>query len=376
MAQINQRQPRQQDDDPITLLMKGLSVASQVYGIKANMQQLEDAKAKNDVDTAERARVASERERIAGGNYNTNEMVELSKTHKFSPTAVEGGQQINPQGGAGPLFAYVEKSKPAAPQFEKIADVQKDGKSGTILRNSGTGEEIFYAGAPKEVKEPSNRLVSYKDGQGNTVSEIVPDKVGSKFVSPLTSSMTKLKEPNKDQFAAAGFGRRVESANDVFASLEKGGFNRASKIEGIKGMIIPTSMQNSQRQQQDQAERNFVNSVLRRESGAAISPTEFESAQLQYFPRAGDSPQVLDQKRQNRDQALITLQGEAGNAWEKVPKAMLAGRKKEQPAGEAMAAEPPKLSLDDQAAINWLKNNPDSEDAEAVRNKLKAKGFK
>jgi hypothetical protein len=38
-------------------------------------------------------------------------------------------------------------------------------------------------------------------------------------------------------------------------------------------------MQNPVVQQQEQAERNFINAVLRKESGAAIAPSEFMSAQ-------------------------------------------------------------------------------------------------
>ncbi len=43
----------------------------------------------------------------------------------------------------------------------------------------------------------------------------------------------------------------------------------------------------------EQAERNFVNAVLRRESGAAISPEEFVSAEKQYFAQRGDGDAVL-----------------------------------------------------------------------------------
>tara|TARA_R100001530_G_scaffold34938_1_gene27299 strand:+ start:2308 stop:2460 length:153 start_codon:yes stop_codon:yes gene_type:complete len=37
--------------------------------------------------------------------------------------------------------------------------------------------------------------------------------------------------------------------------------------------------------QQKQTERDFVNAVLRRESGAAISGSEFRTARKQYLPQ-------------------------------------------------------------------------------------------
>jgi hypothetical protein len=67
---------------------------------------------------------------------------------------------------------------------------------------------------------------------------------------------------------------------------------------------------------QDQAERNFVNALLRKESGAAIGKEEFNSAEIQYFPRAGDTPEVIAQKKANRERAIDTLRRESGKTWD------------------------------------------------------------
>ena len=63
-----------------------------------------------------------------------------------------------------------------------------------------------------------------------------------------------------------------------------------------------------------QAERNFVNAVLRRESGAAISPSEFASAEKQYFPQPGDDATTLAQKAKNRQTVITNLAKSAGPA--------------------------------------------------------------
>ena len=52
-----------------------------------------------------------------------------------------------------------------------------------------------------------------------------------------------------------------------------------------------------------QAKRTFINSVLRRESGAAIAESEFQAAELQYFPQVGDDPATIEQKRLTRELA-------------------------------------------------------------------------
>ena len=56
----------------------------------------------------------------------------------------------------------------------------------------------------------------------------------------------------------------------------------------------------------DQAKRDFTNAVLRRESGAAIAQSEFDSADKQYFPQIGDSDKVIAQKARARQ---IAIQG-------------------------------------------------------------------
>jgi hypothetical protein len=65
-----------------------------------------------------------------------------------------------------------------------------------------------------------------------------------------------------------------------------------------------------------QSARNFINAVLRRESGAVISPTEFSEAKAQYLPLPGDTPENLAQKAANRAQVFSTMKRASGNAYE------------------------------------------------------------
>ena len=65
----------------------------------------------------------------------------------------------------------------------------------------------------------------------------------------------------------------------------------------------------------EQAQRDFINASLRRESGAAIAPSEFESARRQYFPQPGDSPAVLAQKARNRATQIEGIRAAAGPAY-------------------------------------------------------------
>lgn len=65
-------------------------------------------------------------------------------------------------------------------------------------------------------------------------------------------------------------------------------------------------------QRVEQAQRDFVNAVLRQESGAVISDQEFANAKRQYFPQPGDSKDVIEQKRRNRQTAIMGFKRLAG----------------------------------------------------------------
>lgn len=63
-----------------------------------------------------------------------------------------------------------------------------------------------------------------------------------------------------------------------------------------------------------QAQRDFINAILRKESGAVIAQSEFDNARKQYFPQPGDSDAVIAQKARNREIALQGLVTAAGPA--------------------------------------------------------------
>ena len=73
-----------------------------------------------------------------------------------------------------------------------------------------------------------------------------------------------------------------------------------------------SGLQSAERQQVEQAKRNFINATLRRESGASISPEEFKNGEKQYFPAYKDSTEVLKQKEANRARIMQNLLREGG----------------------------------------------------------------
>lgn len=117
------------------------------------------------------------------------------------------------------------------------------------------------------------------------------------------------------QAKALQFGSRMQEANEIFDTLAKDGklFSTPGANNPITGALV-NQVNTPAAQQLDQAKRNFVNAVLRRESGAAISPTEFDSAEKQYFPQPGDDSKVVDQKRANRELSMRGILAEVPDA--------------------------------------------------------------
>ena len=115
------------------------------------------------------------------------------------------------------------------------------------------------------------------------------------------------KPPTQSQSQALGFAERIEQADATLTELGDQ-FTGAFSF----GSLLPNAFKGGDRQRFEQASRNFINAVLRPESGAVISEEEFDNARKQYIPRRGDTPDVLRQKQQNRALVLRSLRLQSG----------------------------------------------------------------
>jgi hypothetical protein len=139
----------------------------------------------------------------------------------------------------------------------------------------------------------------------------------------------------ESQGNATAFGIRMKESNQLLNNLEKQGvkdtgITRAT-VGGIVGMtpFVGEKMQqgvqsamnvfpgalggpSAQQQETDAARKNFVTAVLRKESGAAISPSEFYTESQKYFPQPGDSDSVVKQKQHARETAIKAMEIQAG----------------------------------------------------------------
>ncbi|KQZ49702.1 hypothetical protein ASD54_12245 [Rhizobium sp. Root149] len=109
---------------------------------------------------------------------------------------------------------------------------------------------------------------------------------------------------NVEQGKNTGFLLRAQDADKIISGLE----NESTSLFNKAAQAVPGGLGNyvlsDDAQKVDQAKRDFINAVLRQESGAVISPEEFANADKQYFPQPGDSAAVIEQKRNNRRNAV------------------------------------------------------------------------
>ena len=112
---------------------------------------------------------------------------------------------------------------------------------------------------------------------------------------------------NDTQSKALQFGTRMQQSGQNLDALASDGATQPGYIKRMADAVgagaLANWTQSPQQQQVEQSQRDFVNAVLRRESGAAISNSEFDNARMQYFPQPGDSAKVIEQKRRNRELA-------------------------------------------------------------------------
>ena len=139
----------------------------------------------------------------------------------------------------------------------------------------------------------------------------------------------------ESQGNATAFGMRAKESNALLGQLEQSGVKNTgvvrSAVASTFGMtpfigekleqgvssamnVLPSALggPNAAQQATDQARRNFVTAVLRKESGAAISPSEFANEAQKYFPQPGDTDSVIRQKQNARETAIKALEIQAG----------------------------------------------------------------
>ena len=158
------------------------------------------------------------------------------------------------------------------------------------------------------------------------------------------------------------FGNRAIEADRIISDLEgkysplainaKESASNIPVVGGIAG-TVGNQFLGKNSQLAEQAQRDFINATLRQESGAVISPTEFDNARKQYFPQPGDSAEVIEQKRQNRQRVIEGFKVGAGPVADKIGKREDSARRVQTDSLPDPAQYPGAVMRDDQTGMRY-----------------------
>ena len=199
--------------------------------------------------------------------------------------------------------------------------------AGQFTRREGN-EEVTYSigpnGQPQEVARGAAfnpnplvqlgaDLVPVADQNSPTGVKYVRKVEAAGMAAPPSGS----NKPTNEERLAKGFFDRMTNAERVVEQVGAAGFPTvATETAGalpLVGDYARRKTQSPAQQKFRQAQEDWVRAKLRKESGAAIGVKEMDDEISTYFPKPGDGPEVIEQKRQAR---LIAQQAmrEAGGA--------------------------------------------------------------
>lgn len=269
--------------------------------------------------------------------------VEIAKLNKPEVSILNAGGQLvafkKNADGSVEVVGSVDKTLDPTTQYSVDAGTDNN------IRSNNT--QIGIANQKADTARQSQELTKYLADQkaeissGKFTQKTMPDgrvllfnergewkPVLDSNGKPMVSKATVAEKPlNESQANSLMYGKRMQSANKVLDGLEDNGTTRGSLVSkipvfGEAAASVPYNpLGNSEDQRKYlQAKRNFINAILRKESGAVIADSEFANAEKQYFPQIGDNEAVIKQKRANRKQVTNTMLSNVGKKGEEAKK--------------------------------------------------------
>jgi len=195
---------------------------------------------------------------------------------------------------------------------QRLDQIEAAAREGRLTRAeadkhaAATRESMIRLTAALRPPPQQRNLQLTADAEGN---QLIVNPDGT--TTPLTTqngegvkkSVTADKPMTEFQGKAALYGTRAAQSDKVLKSLEDN-ISTAGLSAGQATGVVGNMLMSSEQRRVDQAQRDFVNAVLRQESGAVISDAEFANAKKQYFPQPGDDKNTVAQKRANRQLAI------------------------------------------------------------------------
>lgn len=267
-----------------------------------------------------------------------NPLYALDFKRKHGPAPVEYDTTPQTFIGADGKPVLAQLSKTGAPRIldgfsprEKLEF--RDGGDGLYGLDQFTGEQ-----RTKVAKglDPGAILAAQTQRRGQDITARGQTLSDARQREEFTLKQQIGKAPTEFQGKSAAFGLRATEADKILSELKYSPAAINSKasvaswplVGGALGAATNRFGLTESDQKAEQSQRDFINAVLRQESGAAIADSEFDNARKQYFPQPGDSDGVIEQKARARQLSIQGLQSNAGRAAMTAPAAPNASSQK------------------------------------------------
>lgn len=237
---------------------------------------------------------------------------------------VQAGAQdevLPPAQGWGPqheewLTRFDQAMSGAKPEKIGTREVKVRNPDGseTVQIVQDTPGQTFQSAAPPKTPEKPKLYEVTVPGPNGPVKKLVGEAEMRAGVDEYKAPPAA-KPPTGQERTGLGFYNRAKEALENIAPLEENiaGLNLAGQGR-LK--YAPNFLQSDEGQKYNQAQKQFTEARLRKESGAQIAASEYENDRKTYFAEPGDSKQTLEQKRRARETVLKGLQIGSGRAYE------------------------------------------------------------
>lgn len=220
-----------------------------------------------------------------------------------------GTRQITVRNPDGSETVQIVEDKPgfsttsAAPKEKSLADIQAEAAAkarGTASVRPPSDGKMYEVEVPGPAGTIVKKLVSEAEMRAGVT--MAPKSVGNK---PVTGA---------ERQSLAYFNRAKQASDDIQSIEDK--VSKSGLMAQGQLQYAPNILQTKEQQAYRQGQRAFTEARLRKESGAAIPPQEFENDSQTYFAQPGDSPETIEQKRKAREVVLQGLAFASGRAYE------------------------------------------------------------
>lgn len=238
------------------------------------------------------------------------------------------------------LKALLDMEKHDADRYNKYVELQKD-----FYKTQLDAAEKIYGKDSDQFKAAATNYKDFEKAFQQTTLEAVKAVGGAQIEEEKMQSAerraqmiaeaqgAKLNMPTQAERQAAALYSRSKANNDAYEKLEKKYNGKMPSTESrtismlnamfqtgpvTSATILASNVMDPQEKEEMATRLGFIAGLLRGDTGAAVSATEFKQYDQQYFGQYGDTPEVLKRKAVDRRQALEGMKLEAGRA--EIPK--------------------------------------------------------